>query len=375
MQIEDMLAMQRAYFSKGETLDAAFRLQALCKLKEAIRRREDDVFDALRSDLGKGMQEAYMTEIGLAYQALTYMIRHVKKFSSPRRVRSAAASFPSKSCVQPSPYGTVLIMSPWNYPFLLAIDPLIAALAAGNTAVLKPSGYAPATSAVIAQIMADAFDACYVAAVEGGRQENAQLLDQKFDYIFFTGSKNVGRLVMEKAARHLTPVTLELGGKSPCIVDETADIAAAARRIVFGKFLNTGQTCVAPDYVLVHESVRESFLSCLKDEIERQFGARPLGNPSYGKIINEKHFSRLVNLIKANRYFAAAVLMRKSLKSSRRFVRRLILKPRYAREIFGPILPVIAYDTLSEVLEAIAAHPTPGPLPVHTKSANKRYHH
>ncbi len=373
LRIEEILSAQKAYYATGETLDVPVRLDALRRLRQAVERREDDIVRALHADLGKCPQEAYLTETGLVYRALTYMEKHVKSFSSPRRVRCPLPLFPAKCYIQPSPYGTALIMSPWNYPFLLAFDPLIAALAAGNTAVLKPSNYAPETSAVIAKIISEAFDPSYVAVVQGGREANAELLDLKFDYIFFTGGKNVGRLVLEKAARHLTPVTLELGGKSPCIVDETADIALSARRIVFGKFLNAGQTCVAPDYVLVHNSVQDALLAAIKEEIARQFGVRPLENDSYGKIINEKHFTRLLQLMAGEAIYTGGRFDAHALKIEPTVLTQVTPQsPLMQEEIFGPLLPVLGYTAQSDVFDAVARHPTPLALYLFTKNPDMK---
>ena len=264
MEIRQLVARQRAYFQSGATLPARARVEALRALRSAVAAREEELNDALRADLGKSAFESYMCEVGMVLSELTYMIRRTPAFAADRRVRTPLAQFAARSYVKPSPYGTVLIMSPWNYPLLLTLDPLIDALAAGNTAVVKPSAYSPATSRVIARLLAECFPPEHVSVVTGGRLENAGLLEQKFDYIFFTGSQAVGREVLLHAAQYLTPVTLELGGKSPCIVDETADLKLTARRIVFGKYLNCGQTCVAPDYLLCQASVKDALLEEIK---------------------------------------------------------------------------------------------------------------
>ena len=297
MDITRICAMQRAYFEKGETKNVGFRIAQLKKLQVAIRAQEKLLLDALQADLDKSGFEGYMSEVGMVLEELAYMLRHVLRFARAKAVPTPLAQGIAASRVLAKPYGNVLIMSPWNYPLLLTIGPLVDALAAGNTALVKPSAYSPNVSHAIAKLLGDTFAPEYVAVIEGGRNENTALLEEKFDYIFFTGSKTVGRLVMEKAARHLTPVTLELGGKSPCIVDETANIAWAARRIVFGKYLNCGQTCVAPDYVLVHARVHDALIAAMKREIVRQFGEKPLDNPNYGKIVNQKHFDRLCGLL------------------------------------------------------------------------------
>ena len=286
-EILEIIKKQNDYFNTGSTFDIQFRIQALKKLYKAIKASETEITDALKEDLGKSPPEGFMCETGLVLSEITYMIKNVKKFARDKKVSTPLSNFPAKSFVRPAPYGTVLIMSPWNYPFLLTVEPLVDALAAGNTCVVKPSAYSPATTKVINRLLKETFDPEYVAVVTGGRNENTALLEAKFDYIFFTGSTEAGKEVLRKAAVHLTPVTLELGGKSPCIVEETADLKLAAKRIVWGKCLNSSQTCVAPDYILCQKSVKEKFLNYLKAEITAQFGTNPLENPDYGKIINE----------------------------------------------------------------------------------------
>jgi len=360
MQIYEICAKQRAFFKTGRTQDVHYRIDALKKLRAAICANEKEILDALRQDLGKSAFEGYMAEIGMTLDELSYMIKHVRSLSKRRRVRTPLAQFPSKSYRLPKPYGNVLIMSPWNYPFMLTMSPLVDALAAGNTAVVKPSAYSPSVSHVIAKLLANCFSAEYVAVVEGGRAENAALLDEKFDYIFFTGSKTVGQLVMEKASRHLTPVTLELGGKSPCIVDETADISLAARRIVFGKYLNAGQTCVAPDYLLVHKSAREQLLTEIQREIQRQFGDEPLKNENYGKIINRKHYERVCDLIDAEKNIIGGQRNDETLRIAPTVLPEASFNSAAMQdEIFGPVLPVISFECIDEVPGMIEQHPTP----------------
>ena len=267
MCIESIVNAQRAYFAKGETLDVAFRKAALRKLRDTILARESDINAALYKDLNKSVSESYMCEVGMTLAELSYVLSHVDRWAKKHYVLSPLAQFHARSFTVHNPYGVVLIMSPWNYPFMLTMEPLIGALAAGNCCVVKPSAYAPATSAIIREIISECFPADYVAVVEGGRKENQALLDQRFDYIFFTGGVTVGREVMRKAAEHLTPVSLELGGKSPCIVDATAKLDLAAKRLAFGKLLNCGQTCVAPDYLLIDRKVKDEFLDLLKKHI------------------------------------------------------------------------------------------------------------
>ena len=292
---------QRAFFVAGHTRPVSARLDALKKLRAAIVEMENEINAALKVDLGKSAFEGYMCEVGMVLSELSYMLKHTRRYARKRRVPSPLAQFASSSYRLPCPYGVVLVMSPWNYPFMLALDPVIDAIAAGNTVVIKPSAYAPATSAVLDKLVRRALPETWACVVTGGREENAFLLECEFDYIFFTGGVNVGKLVMEKAAKHLTPVTLELGGKSPCIVDRTANIHLAAKRIVFGKYLNCGQTCVAPDYVYCDAIIREPLVNAIKAEIVRQYGEQPLNNADYGKIINKKHFERILGLIDAKK--------------------------------------------------------------------------
>lgn len=297
MEINCIAERQKAFFEKNRTKAYEFRKKALLRLKRTILYYEKEIEEALYKDLGKSDFEAYMTEVGMTLSELNYAEKHLKGWMKEKRALTPLAQFPAKSFEAVEPYGTVLIIAPWNYPFMLCMEPLIGAVAAGNCCVVKPSAYAPHTSAVIKKILSGIFPEEFVAVVEGGREENIALLEQKFDYIFFTGSKAVGKIVLEKAAKNLIPVTLELGGKSPCIVDETANLKLAAKRVVFGKYLNCGQTCVAPDYLLVQEDVKDKFLEYLKYWIDKMFGVEPLKNQDYPKIINEKHYERIMKLI------------------------------------------------------------------------------
>ncbi len=371
MNIEQLLESQKEYFSTGETLPVSFRTEMLRKLYDAVKRREDDICRALKADLGKSATEAFMCEAGLALTEISYMIRHVKSFAKENRVRTPLAQFAAVSYTKASPYGNVLIMSPWNYPFLLTIEPLTDAIAAGNTAIVKPSAYSPNTSAIVAEIISECFEPRYVACVTGGRRENSELLNQKFDMIFFTGSIGVGKEVLRHAAENLTPTVLELGGKSPCIVDETAKLPLAARRIVFGKFLNCGQTCVAPDYVLCHESVKDELVSHMKREITRQFGESPINNPDYGNIINEKHFDRLLSLIDTKKAACGGSYCRERLKISPTLMTDVTWDDAVmGEEIFGPILPVLTYKNIEDVIDTL--HGKAKPLAMYVFSENKR---
>ncbi len=351
MDISKIVEKQKKFFDTGKTLDVNFRVAALKRLKKAILDHEDDINLALKEDLGKSEMETYMCETGMTLSELSYQISHVRRWSKDQTKPTGLANFHARSFTVQEPYGCVLIMSPWNYPFMLCLEPMIGAIAAGNCCVLKPSAYSPATSAVIKKIITEIYPEKYVAVVEGGRAENTELLNQKFDYIFFTGGVTVGKLVMEKASAHLTPVTLELGGKSPCIVDSSANLKLAARRLVFGKYLNCGQTCVAPDYVLVDEKVQEEFVALVRLEIRKQFGIEPLLNPDYGKIINQKHFDRLNGLIAANSQ--SVICGGNSDPETLRIAPTVMVNvsPDDAvmqEEIFGPILPVLTYHDLEE---------------------------
>ena len=347
------------------------RVQALQRLRTAILDSEAEINAALKADLGKSGFESYMCEVGLTCSEISYMIRHTRRFAAERRVTTPLAQFHARSYVKPSPYGVVLIMSPWNYPFMLTMDPLADALAAGNTVVLKPSAYSPHTSAVIEKIISSCFDPSYVAVISGGREENQCLLREAFDYIFFTGSQAVGREVLRQAAEHLTPVTLELGGKSPCIVDRTANIPLAAKRIVFGKFLNCGQTCVAPDYLYCEASVKDRLVQAIGKEIRAQFGERPLDNENYGKIINQKHFRRLAGLIDREK-----VVFGGGLEEDRCRIEPTVMDnvtwedPVMGEEIFGPILPVLTFQTLEEAAAQVCHQPVPV-----RRRLRQRHHH
>ncbi len=360
MTITEILQNQRKFFQSGSTLPVKFRIQMLKKLHAAIREREDEITAAIRSDLGKSAYESYMCEVGLTLSEISYLIRHTRKFAKEKRVRTPLAQFAARSYQKPTPYGNVLIMSPWNYPFLLTVEPLADAIAAGNTAVVKPSAYSPATSAVIARLIADLFPPEYVAVVTGGRRENAALLNEKFDLIFFTGSQNVGKEVLRRAAETLTPAVLELGGKSPCIVDETAKLKLAAKRIVFGKFLNCGQTCVAPDFILCHEDVKDRLIGEIRREITAQFGTDPLENPEYGRIVSEKHFDRLLGLIDPAKVVHGGDSDRSTLQIAPTVLDSVTPDdPVMQEEIFGPILPILTYREFEEVYAYLADRPKP----------------
>ena len=360
MKIDEILESQRGYFRSGATLSVSFRIEMLKKLRNAVEKYENEIGEALRKDLGKSDYEGFMCETGLVKSEISYMIRHTHRFASKHRVYTPLAQFASSSYKKPCPYGNVLIMSPWNYPFLLTIDPLADAIAAGNTAVVKPSAYSPATSAVIAKMLSECFPPEYVAVVTGGRKENAALLDKKFDFVFFTGSQNVGKEVLRHTAETLTPAVLELGGKSPCIVDSTAKLKLAAKRIVFGKYLNCGQTCVAPDYILCHQSVREKLTEEICVQIKKQYGEDPLTNPDYGKIINEKHFDRICGLLDKDKIVLGGRCRRETLQLEPTVMDHVTWEDAVMQEeIFGPIMPILTFDSFDEIYSMLAGKPKP----------------
>jgi aldehyde dehydrogenase (NAD+) len=351
-EIKILLEKQREYFESGATLSVKFRKEMLTKLYKTTKKYENEINEALKADLGKCAYESFMCESGLALTEISYMLRHLKSFARKKRVHTPLSQFPSKSYKLPSPYGSVLIMSPWNYPFLLSIEPLTDAIAAGNTAIVKPSAYSPATSEIVKRIIEECFEPEYVAVVTGGRAENSALLDQRFDLIFFTGSGAVGKEVLRRSAERLTPAILELGGKSPCIVDKTANIPLAAKRIVFGKFLNCGQTCVAPDHVLIDSSVKDEFIKAVKDEIVLKLGKSPLGEQDYGRIVNQKHFERLLGLIDPKKVVHGGDYDKSSLKISPTVMDRVTESDAVmGEEIFGPILPVLTFENFGEMLK------------------------
>lgn len=360
MEIRQIVTAQRDYFRSGATRSTAVRILMLDRLYSEIRQLEPEIHEAIQKDLGKSAFESYMCETGLTLSEISYMKKHLEKFAKTKRVHTPLAQFPSRSYILKEPYGTVLIMSPWNYPFLLSVEPLVDAIAAGNTVVLKPSAYSPHTSAVIKKLISRVFSEEYVSVVEGGRAENKDLLEQEFDYIFFTGGTQVGKIVLQKAAEHFTPVTLEMGGKSPCIVDETADLKTAAKRIAFGKFLNCGQTCVAPDYLLIQESVRDQFLPLLESAIREMYGADALANPNYGRIVNEKHFARLTDILEGESVIFGGETSKETLQIAPTLVGPATPDgPAMGQEIFGPILPVLTFQALPEAIDFVASRPRP----------------
>lgn len=351
MEFEAMVSRQREFRNTGATRSVEWRLTQLKKLEQALEEREEALCAALKADLGKAAYESWLSEIGMTLGELRFARKHLKKWAAVKRRPSAMPLFPASSRVVPQPYGTVLIMSPWNYPVQLTLVPLVSALAAGNCAVVKPSAYAPNVARVVAELLGDIFPPEYVSVVQGGRAENAALLEQDFDYIFFTGSPAVGKTVMAAAAQHLTPVTLELGGKSPVIIAPDANIPLAARRIAWGKFLNAGQTCVAPDHVYIPQNLRDAFVKELAGQIHQLYGADPLTGPDLPKIINEKHFNRVAGLLGSGKTAVGG----RTDPETRRIEPTVLVDVAESdsvmqEEIFGPVLPVLTYDSLDDLI-------------------------
>jgi aldehyde dehydrogenase (NAD+) len=368
-EIKIILERQREFYASGKTKELSYRLMYLKRLEKSIHNHERDILAALKKDLNKAPFEAYATEIGIVLSELKFMMRNLDRWAGAKRIKTTIINQIASSKVYFEPYGIALIMSPWNYPFQLTMEPLIGAIAAGNCAVVKPSITSPNTSQVIENILKEVFPVFYVAVIQGGREANQSLLEQKFDYIFFTGSPSVGKAVMQAAARNLTPVTMELGGKSPCIVDETADISLAAKRIVWGKFTNAGQTCVAPDYVLVQHSVKEALLLKMKEYIFRFYGKNPCNNENYPKIINEKHFNRLLGLLASGHIVIGGAASESTRQIAPTILDQITWNSKVMEEeIFGPILPVIEYENLEDVITAISKRPKPLALYLFTRS-------
>ena len=370
-EIAFILEEQRKFFLSGETLPIKFRKQMLKKLYASVVSHKEEILSALTSDLGKSDFEGFMCEVGLSLTEISYMIKNVKKFAKEKTVVTPLAQFASRSYKKPCPYGNTLIMSPWNYPFLLSIEPLANAIAAGNTAILKPSAYSPATSKIIEKILSECFEKKFVAVVTGGRQENAALLEQKFDFVFFTGSQAVGKEVLRHTAENLTPAILELGGKSPCIIDSSAKIRLAAKRVVFGKYLNCGQTCVAPDYILCHKDIKDEFVKEVKIQIEKQYGKNPLENSDYGKIINQKHFERVSSLINTEKVVHGGKTNPQTQQIEPTVLDNVTWDDAVMQEeIFGPIMPILTYENLDQVIADLQKKQKP--LALYFFSQNKK---
>lgn len=367
----DAFLTQKEYFQSGATLPPKFRLAQLRSLYRGIKRFEPQILEALRSDLGKSAEESYMSEIGMCLTEIRHTARHLREWSRPQRVPTPLMHFPGSSRIVREPRGVCLIIAPWNYPFLLAVGPMIPAIAAGNCVTLKPSEYAPATSAVLEKILDVCFEGRFCRTVTGGAEVSAAETARPYDMIFFTGSTAVGRKVMAAAAQNLTPVVLELGGKSPCIVDETADLPVAAARIIWGKCLNSGQTCVAPDYVLVARSRKDALIREMQKAICRFYGEDPCENSAYPRIVNERHFDRLAAMLPEDAAVGGRV-DRESFKIEPTMIETTLndQSPLMTEEIFGPLLPIMPYDNIHEALGYILSRPRP--LALYLFSRNRK---
>lgn len=364
-----ILNKQREYFLTGVPKDLSFRVNALETLRNAIKKAEQELTSSLREDLNKSEFDAYSTEIGIVLEEIRFTLKNITKWAKPRKVKTPMTHIGSNSYIYPEPYGVTLIISPWNYPFQLAIAPLIGAIAAGNCAVLKPSELTPKTSEVLATLIKKNFPEEYITVIEGGVEASQALLKEKFDYIFFTGSVPVGKVIMEAASKHLTPVTLELGGKSPCIVHEDANIKIAAKRIAWGKFMNAGQTCIAPDYLYIHKNRKREFLHAFKTAISDLYGSEPLKNADYTKIVSDRHFKRLLSFMENGKIYTGGGSIPDKLKIEPTVLTEVTWSdPVMEDEIFGPILPVLEYEDLDKAIEEINNHPKPLALYLFTEN-------
>ncbi|MGN4291839.1 aldehyde dehydrogenase [Bacillus cereus group sp. MYBK87-2] len=370
IDINNILEEHKEFFHTGATKTLQFRLEQLRKLKDGIQRYEKRIIKALHQDLGKSEFEAYVTEVGFVLDSINNTMKNLKKWMKPEKVKTPFTLWPAKSFIMKEPYGTVLIIGPYNYPFQLLIEPLIGVIATGNCAVLKPSENTPHITSVVNELISELFDKSYVRVIEGEKETTSTLIHAPVDYIFFTGSVQVGKIVMEAAAKNLVPVTLELGGKSPVIVDKTANIDLAAKRIVWGKLLNAGQTCIAPDYVMVHSDVKEELISKMKETIVKYYGENPIQSKDYGRIINERQFDRLASIIEQDKEH---VLFGGTSVKEDLYIEPTLLETKswagaaMQDEIFGPILPIMEYDQLEMAIQTINKRPKPLALYVFTE--------
>lgn len=367
-----LLEQQRSYFARGATLSLDFRIKQLKLLKSLLQQHESDITEALKRDLNKSSTEAILSEIILVTDEIDFIIKHLKNWIRPQKVSTPFPTlWPGKSYIHSEPYGSVLIIGPWNYPFMLIMSPLIGAIAAGNCAVVKPSEIANHTQDIILKLINEHFPPEYIVAVKGGHDEVTQLLQEKFDYIFFTGGTQIGKIIMEAAAKHLTPLTLELGGKSPCIVDESANLDFAARRIAWAKTTNAGQVCIAPDYLYVHRKNKDAFIEKLKNTIQQFYGDDAETSSSYGRIINRKHFDRLSALMQNGKIIFGGKTNADNLYIAPTFIENLSWDdPIMQEEIFGPLLPIIPYDNIEEVIHHVKARSKPLALYLFTQDKN-----
>ena len=368
LSILEKLNRAKEYQKNKMLFDWKKRKEILKKLYDNIIKMQDEIFEALKKDLNKSEVESYMSEVGLVLNEITFMIKHLKKFTKTKKVRTSLSQFHARSYQIPCPYGVVLVISPWNYPFMLAIEPIVDAVASGNSVILKPSEFSPNTSKVVEELINITFPQGLVEVVQGEKEEATFLLDQDFDYIFFTGSTRVGKIVMQKAAENFTPVTLELGGKCPCIVDKNADIDLSARRIVFGKFLNCGQTCVAPDYVYCHKDIKTKLIDAIEREIVLQYGISPIENENYPKLINLKQFNVMCSFITKDNLIFGGKNNVDNLKIEPTLVSSTFEDEVMQDEIFGPILPIVEYENLDEAIDNIRNYPKPLALYIFSKS-------
>ena len=369
--IKETLKKQRDFFTTGETQNVDFRIQQLTKLKTAIKQREADIIKALYVDLRKPELEGYI-ELAVL-QDITYALKHIKSWIKPKKVKIPLTQFPASAYIKPDPLGVILIISPWNYPFSLMITPLIGAIAAGNCAMLKPSEVSAKTSDILCEIIKDTFDPEYIAAIPGGVETSQALLAEKFDHVFFTGGTKIGKIVMEAAAKNLTPVTLELGGKSPCIVDDNIDLKETAKRITWGKFLNGGQTCVAPDYLLVNQKIKAELIAEIQNCLQKFYGKNPAISPDFARIINQKQFDRLNSLLTVGNIISGGETNREDLYIAPTLITDISLDaPVMEEEIFGPILPILEYQNLEEAISIINQFSKPLALYIFSKDKQKQ---
>lgn len=367
--VEALIASQQRLIASGATRSLKFRMTQLQTLRDAVKKHESAIREALLQDLGKSEFEGYMTEIGYLYDTIGYTLKHLKRWMKPQRVKTPLVHFGSKSAVYREPYGSVLIIGPFNYPFMLMLDPLVGALAAGNCAVLKPSEFTPRVSAVIAELISGHFKPDVVQVVEGGKETTSELIHAPFDMIFFTGSPQIGKVVMKAAADNLVPVVLELGGKSPCIVDADADLDLAAKRIIWGKFVNMGQTCVAPDYILAHRDIKPALIEKLKAQITAFYGEAPRQSKDLGRIVNERHWDRLHGLLDPEKVIVGGTGDKDERYLAPTLMDRVTWDDRVMQEeIFGPILPILEFDHLDQAIEMINSRPKPLALYLFTEN-------
>jgi len=371
--VRDAVQAQKDFFATGKTKDVAFRKEQLKQLKQAIRDSQEKITDALFQDLGKPKFEAIVTEVAYCGEEIDYFLKYLDRWAKHQPVKTPLNFFPAKSFIVPEPLGQVLIISPWNYPFQLAIIPLLGAIAAGNCAIIKPSEITPNTSKVLSDLMAQIFDPSYITVVEGDKTVAQELLQQKFDHIFYTGGSAVGKIVMKAAAEHLTPVTLELGGKSPCIVEPDIHVEHSAKRIIWGKFINAGQTCIAPDYLLVHRNIKEELVQAMKAGLKEFYGENPAESSDYARIVSEKHFNRLRQFLDNGKILAGG-----ETDAETRYIAPTLLEavnwedPVMQEEIFGPILPILEYEDLDSAIAQINAYPKPLALYLFSQDKNKQ---